>query len=276
MGVSQTFLLMLMTARMGLDASMRAMISRAIGAGDVSHANHVLAQSIVLTLMWSLLIGIPGIIFTDTLLGLVGVSEEVVDITSGYMKLQFVAMSLMSFQRLTGGALQAAGDSITPLKAATVSRVGHLILSPFLIFGWLGFPDMGLAGAGMANVIAQFAGTIINFYVLFRGSSLLKLSFNNYRNDYPLMWRILRIGTPAALTGMQRSTSQLLLLLVVASFGDVPAAAFALSRRAENVVNHASRGLGRAGGALAGQNLGAGHVERAKSSMSWSIVYSAK
>ena len=275
MGVSQTFLLMLMTARMGLDASMRAMISRAIGAGDVSHANHVLAQSIVLTLMWSLLIGIPGIIFTDTLLGLVGVSEEVVDITSGYMKLQFVAMSLMSFQRLTGGALQAAGDSITPLKAATVSRVGHLILSPFLIFGWLGVPDMGLAGAGMANVIAQFAGTIINFYVLFRGSSLLKLSFNNYRNDYPLMWRILRIGTPAALTGMQRSTSQLLLLLVVASFGDVPAAAFALSRRAENVVNHASRGLGRAGGALAGQNLGAGHVERAKSSMSWSIVYSA-
>ena len=128
MGVSQTFLLMLMTARMGLDASMRAMISRAIGAGDVSHANHVLAQSIVLTLMWSLLIGIPGIIFTDTLLGLVGVSEEVVDITSGYMKLQFVAMSLMSFQRLTGGALQAAGDSITPLKAATVSRVGHLSL----------------------------------------------------------------------------------------------------------------------------------------------------
>ena len=64
-------------------------------------------------------------------------------------------------------------------------------------------------------------------------------------------------------------------MLVVASFGDVPAAAFALSRRAENVVNHASRGLGRAGGALAGQNLGAGHVERAKSSMSWSIVYSA-
>ena len=129
--------------------------------------------------MWSLLIGIPGIIFTDTLLGLVGVSEEVVDITSGYMKLQFVAMSLMSFQRLTGGALQAAGDSITPLKAATVSRVGHLLLSPFLIFGWLGFPDMGLAGAGMANVIAQFTGTIINFYVLFRGSSLLKLSFLN-------------------------------------------------------------------------------------------------
>ena len=108
LGVSQTYIMILMTARMGLDASMRAMISRAIGAGETSYANHVLAQSIVLTLVWSLVIGIPGIIFTDFLLGLVGVSEEVVDIASGYMKLQFIAMSIMSFQRLTGGALQAA------------------------------------------------------------------------------------------------------------------------------------------------------------------------
>ena len=275
LGVSQTYILMLMTARMGLDASMRAMVSRAIGAGDTAYANHVLTQSIILTVIWSLVIGIPGIVFTDNLLGLVGVSGDVVAMASGYMKLQFVAMSLMSFQRLTGGALQAAGDSITPLKAATVSRILHLVLSPFLIFGWFMFPEMGLAGAGMANVLAQTLGAAINFTVLFRGTSRLKLTFTGYRMDFSLMWRLIRVGAPAALTGMQRSSSQLILLIVVASFGDGPAAAFALSRRAENVVNHASRGLGRAGGALAGQNLGAGHVERAKSSIGWAILYSA-
>jgi len=275
LGVSQTYIMILMTARMGLDASMRAMISRAIGAGETSYANHVLAQSIILTLLWSLIIGIPGVIYTDFLLSIVGVSEEVVDIASGYMKLQFIAMSIMSFQRLTGGALQAAGDSITPLKAATVSRVVHLVTSPFLIFGWFMFPHMDLAGAGMANIIAQVLGLSINLYVLFRGTSRLKLSFSGYKIDFSLMWRLIRIGMPAALTGMQRSSSQLILLIVVASFGDGPAAAFALSRRAENVVNHTSRGLGRAGGALAGQNLGAGHIERAKSSISWAIIYSA-
>lgn len=275
LGISQTYILMLMTARMGLDASMRAMISRAIGAGDVNYANHVLTHSIILTVIWSLVVGIPGILFTDFLLGLIGVSDDVVLMTSGYMKLQFVAMSFMSFQRLAGGALQAAGDSITPMKAATVSRVIHLILSPFLIFGWFIFPQMDLAGAGMANVVAQLFGVAINFAVLFRGTSRLKLSFVGYRNDFSLMWRLIRVGAPAAVTGMQRSSSQLILLVVVASFGDGPAAAFALSRRAENVVNHASRGLGRAAGALSGQNLGAGYVDRAKSSIGWAIVYSA-
>ena len=137
------------------------------------------------------------------------------------------------------------------------------------------FPQMDLAGAGMANVVAQVLGVVINFAVLFRGTSRLKLSFAGYRNDFTLMWRLIRVGAPAAMTGMQRSSSQLILLVVVSSFGDGPAAAFALSRRAENVVNHASRGLGRAAGVLSGQNLGAGYVDRAKSSIAWAIVYSA-
>tara|TARA_B100001013_G_scaffold178584_1_gene107375 strand:- start:291 stop:1067 length:777 start_codon:yes stop_codon:yes gene_type:complete len=182
LGVSQTYIMILMTARMGLDASMRAMISRAIGAGETSYANHVLAQSIILTLVWSLVIGIPGIIFTDFLLGLVGVSEEVVDIASGYMKLQFIAMSIMSFQRLTGGALQAAGDSITPLKAATVSRVVHLVTSPFLIFGWFMFPHMDLAGAGMANIIAAGSWVIYQLVCTFSGDFKIKIKLFGIQN----------------------------------------------------------------------------------------------
>lgn len=275
LGVSQTYTLMLMSARMGLDAGMRAMISRAVGAGDLKYANHILFQAITLTMIWSLVVGSVGIIFADQLLSFVGVSDEVVELASMYMKLQFIGMSLMSFQRLSGGALQAAGDSVTPLKAATVSRVGHLLLSPFLIFGWGFFPEMNLAGAAAANILAQLIGVCINFIVLFKGSSRLKLVISEYDLDFNLSWRLLRIGFPAAVTGLQRSGSQLVLLMVVSSFGDAPAAAFALTRRTENVVNHTSRGLGRAAGTLSAQNLGAGNTARAKLSLSWSIVYAA-
>ena len=142
LGIAQTYILMLMTARMGLDAGMRSMVARAIGARDIRYANHVVIQSITITFVWSLIVGGSGIIYADELLYLVGIDEEVVNLTSGYLKMQFFAMSLLSFQRLFGGALQAAGDSITPLKAITVSRVIHLSLTPFLIFGWWFFPSM--------------------------------------------------------------------------------------------------------------------------------------
>ena len=273
LGIAQTYILMLMTARMGLDAGMRSMVARAIGARDIRYANHVVIQSITITFVWSLVVGGFGIIYADPLLRLIGIDEEVVALTSGYLKMQFLAMSLLSFQRLFGGALQAAGDSIIPLKAITVSRVIHLSLTPFLIFGWWIFPSMGLAGAGVANVIAQIFAIALNLHALMSGRTDIKLKLSDYRIDMNLIWRILKVGIPAGITGMQRSLSQWALLFFVVTFGTGPAAAFALSRRAENIVNHASRGLGRASGTLAAQNLGAQLIGRAKSSMNWAIVY---
>ena len=275
LGVAQIYILIYSTARIGLDAGMRAMISRAIGANDREYANHVLLQALTMTFIWTLVVGGLGIIFTDKLLSMVGVSGAVVESATMYMQLQFVAYSMQNFIRLTGGALNAAGDSINPLKAVTVSRGVHILSSPFFIFGWLWFPDMGIAGAAAANIVAQLLGLIMNLVVLHKGNSGLKLSFKSYRVDIILIWRLFRVGLPAAMTSMQRSISQLVLLVCVSRFGDAPVAAFALSRRVENIVNNTSRGLGRASAAVAGQNLGAGYLNRAKSSLSWALVYSA-
>jgi len=275
LGVAQIYILIYSTARIGLDAGMRAMISRAIGANDREYANHVLLQALTMTFIWTLVVGGLGIIFTDKLLSMVGVSGAVVESATMYMQLQFVAYSMQNFIRLTGGALNAAGDSINPLKAVTVSRGVHILSSPFFIFGWFWFPDMGIAGAAAANIVAQLLGLIMNLVVLHKGNSGLKLSFKSYRVDIILIWRLFRVGLPAAMTSMQRSISQLVLLVCVSRFGDAPVAAFALSRRVENIVNNTSRGLGRASAAVAGQNLGAGYLNRAKSSLSWALVYSA-
>ena len=273
LGVAQTFLMLLMTARMGLDAGMRSMISRAVGARKIAHANHVLLQSLTLTMAYSIVLVVVGMALTEPLIRLMGVGDEVVTQAAGYMRFQLFAMSMMGLQRLTAGALQASGDSFTPLKAASVSRVLHLVLSPFLIFGWWWFPSLDLAGAGAANLIAQTLGAGMNMSALIRGTSRLKLSFSGYYVDYPMIWRILKIGIPASVTGAQRAVSQLIVVFIVAPFGDGALAAFALSRRAENTVNHSSRGMGRAAGALAGQNLGVGQKSRAKQSVVWALAY---
>jgi putative MATE family efflux protein len=275
LGVAQSFLMMTMTVRMGLDAGMRSMISRAVGAKDIAYANHVMLQALTLTTMYSVVVVTLGVVFTDPLLAIFGLSEDVVAEAGPYMRVQFLAMAMMGYQRLTAGALQASGDSMTPLRAATVTRVTHLVLSPFLIFGLLWFPNFGLAGAAIANLIAQVLGVSLNFRALMSGTSRLHLTFKGYYLDYALIWRVVKVGVPASITGGQRAVSQLIVVGLVASFGDIALAAFALSRRAENTVNHASRGLGRAAGALAGQNLGANLPDRAKQSVLWAVVYAS-
>ena len=186
-----------------------------------------------------------------------------------------MSMGILGFHRLTAGALQASGDPMTPLKAASTTRIVHLVMSPLLIFGWLWFPSLGLAGAAVARLSAEWIGLAINIYGLTRGSSRVRLSLRGYRVDLPLMWLLIKQGLPASVTNMQRGTSQLIVVGIVAPFGDGALAAFTVTRRAENLVSQGSRGLGRAAGVLAGQNLGAELPDRARSAVMWAAIYSA-
>lgn len=260
-----------MMARMGLDSSMRSMIARAVGARRIAQANHVLMQSLTLTSVMAIVMIAAGIFLAEPLLRIIGMSDAAVQEATGYMRVQLVAMACLSYHRLFGGALQASGDSITPLKAALVSRVIHIVLSPILIFGWLGMPSLGLAGAAFARLAAEVFGIGVTFWALRSGRARIGLHFREFRVDLPLIWSLVRQGTPASVTNMQRGVSQLVVVGVAAQFGDVALAAFALARRAENVVNQSSRGMGRAAGALAGQNLGAGHTDRARSAVRWGM-----
>ena len=272
LGAAQAYLSTIMMARMGLDSSMRSMIARSVGARRIAHANHVLVQSFTVTSALALVMIVVGLLLAEPLLRVIGMSDAAVEQGTGYMRVQLVAMACLSYHRLFGGALQASGDSITPLKAALVSRVIHIVLSPILIFGWLGLPAMGLTGAAFARLIAEVFGTGMTYWALRSGRGRISLHFREFRVDFPLIWSLVRQGAPASVTNMQRGVSQLVVVGVAAQFGDVALAAFALARRAENVVNQSSRGMGRAAGALAGQNLGAELTGRAQSAVRWGML----
>lgn len=274
LGAAQAYLSTIMMARMGLDSSMRSMIARAIGARRISYANHVLLQSLTLTSALALLMITVGVLLTEPLLRIIGLSDAAIEQGVGYMRVQLVAMACLSYHRLFGGALQASGDSINPLKAALASRAIHIALSPLLIFGWFGLPALGLAGAAYARLAAEVLGVAMTYWALARGDrSRLRLRFREYTLDLPLIWGLVRQGVPASVTNMQRGVSQLVVVGVAAQFGDIALAAFALARRAENVVNQSARGMGRAAGALAGQNLGAGNTQRASSAVRWAMLF---
>ncbi len=272
-GVAQTYTGMAMTGRMGIDTAMRAMVSRAVGAGDVALANHVALQAFTLSGAFSLLMVFVGVFLTEPLLRLLGVSDAVISQGAMYMRVQFIGQGTTAFRMMSGAALQASGDTLTPMKATAVTRVAHIALAPLLAFGWWFFPNFGLTGLAVANVLAQFLGVVMNFFALFRGTSRLHLTLKGYRMDLPLLWRIAKLGAPASVNSLERNLAQLVMVRLVAPFGDVALAAFSLTRRVEMFANLGSQGLGQASGIIVGQNLGAGRPERAKQTVLWATGY---
>lgn len=113
----------------------------------------------------------------------------------------------------------------------------------------------------------------MNFYALFTGKSRLRLSFKNFRPDLPFLWRQIRIGAPSSVTQVESSVSNLVVIGLATSFGDITLAAYSVTQRLQQFVFFASGGLGQSSGILAGQNLGARRPERAKATVWWALGY---
>ncbi len=270
-GVAQSWIQLFNTGRQGFDTATRAMVSRAIGAKDYELANHIASQALIfnITLAWTTML--LGTHFAPDLLRLLGVSDEMVAAGSQYLQLRFVSTSTFALLYTSGSILQASGDTITPMKAQFVSRLILIPLSPLLIFGWVGLPPLGLAGAATAASIGQICGVAMTLRVLFSGRSRVRITLAGLRPDFPLYWRMVKLGAPASWTTGERSLAQLLLTGVVAPFGDTTLAAYAMTQRLQQFVMLGQFGVGQAAGVLVGQNLGAKKLQRAYTTAWWAL-----
>ncbi len=247
-----------------LMVGMRAMIARFIGAGDAEGASHVAQQTFVISAVFAALMAGIGIFFTEEILGLFGLEADVVRQGVAYMRIMFVGSVAMCVRMMADAGMQASGDAMTPMRIAIFYRLFHVALCPFLIFGWWIFPPMGVSGAAVTNVVSQSLGTVISLWVLFTGRTRLRLTLSNFRLDLDVIRRIVRIGLPALVSGVQRSFSQFILMWIIAPFGTAAIAAHTVGQRVEMFLMMPGMAFGMAAGVLVGQNLGAGKPERAE------------
>lgn len=261
-GVSGIAVQVINSARMGLNTGTRAMLSRFVGAGNEQGANHVAQQAFAISLAFSLIMAAVGVFLAEPILVLLGVEPDVVREGASYMQILFCGSIFMSLGMMAQGIMQASGDAVNPMKINIGIRVFHVMLCPFLIYGWWVFPYMGVRGAAMTNVISQAIGSAIMFWILFTGRTRLRMTLKNFSFDGHMIWRIVRIGIPASITGMERNLANFILMWFVVPFGTSAVAAHALSDRIDNLVHMPAQGLGQASGVLAGQNLGAGMPDR--------------
>jgi putative MATE family efflux protein len=262
-GVSGIAVTVVNSLVMGLFTGTSAMCARFVGAGDEKTANRVAQQAFVIGIAYSILLAIVGIFLTEQILTVLGVSKEVVTQGAAYMRIQFIGMVTMSSITVAQSVMNASGDSRTPMKVNLGYRLFHMVLCPFLIFGWWIFPKLGVSGAALSNVVAQAAGGTFALWILFTGGTRLRVTLKNFRFDGNIIWRTVKIGIPASITAVERSFSDLVMVKLIIPFGTFPVAAHSVSQRIDQLIQMPSAGVGTASGVLAGQNLGAGKPDRA-------------
>ncbi|MHB8104585.1 MAG: MATE family efflux transporter [Dehalococcoidales bacterium] len=263
LGIANLVMMLISTVDMGLISGSRAMIARFVGERDMEGARKVAGQTFILAVSWGLLVTIFGSIFASSIMNMFGVEPAVAAegvkflrvFFAGWLSLELLIMSLYT--------MQSTGDSFSPMLIEISIRVIHIALCPFLVLGLWIFPELGITGAALSNVISQALGAAAGLWFLFRGYTRIKLSLRDFRFVPNIAWRMLKIGLPSLISMVQANFSMFVVTWIIVPFGTQAIAANSLASNVQGFVITPNLGLGSAVGVLVGQNLGAKKPERA-------------
>jgi len=238
-----------------------ALAARAAGQGDRRGVAESAKHALLAAGLFSLAPAAAGALLSGRILALLGATPEVVSVGAPYLAVLFGYLPVFYFGMVAYSVFQAVGDTRTPMLVTLAANVLNAVLDPVLIFGWLGFPRLGVTGAALATAACQSAGVLVTVLVLHR-RGLLGLGPG-------LRWRTVRtvfaVGVPAGLQAVTRPVTGMLLFGLVTGFGVAATAAFGIGLRILGVMYVYLGGLGSAGEALVGQSLGRGRPDLAVS-----------
>jgi putative MATE family efflux protein len=259
-------LFVLVSAAFAITVGTTALVSRFTGAGDETSACRATAQAVSL----SALLGVLGIGVCALTLGpylnSIDLHPAVRVECTRFVSAAFWGV-IPSFAVMTiGAAYRGIGDTRTPLLITVVANLVHLAGDWTLMLGHWGFPKLGVAGGGLAMSISQFVALGASLYGLRRTPLAPSMCLRSLMPSIEWAARVLRIGVPAAVTALLRSSSSMAFTAVLASTpqGTAAVAALGIGLAAESIAFMPGLGFGVAGAALVGQALGAGMPARAR------------
>jgi putative MATE family efflux protein len=194
-GFISPLFLILMGIGTGIGAGVASVISRRIGSGDRTGADNAAANSILITLAFSVVLTIPLIIFAEPIALLFGAGKTA-GLAAEYGRVVFLGLVLILFTNIGYAILRAEGDTKRAMYVMGASAVLNMVLDPILIYT----AGMGIAGAAWGMVISLMVVTVVMLYwFLIKRDTYINFSRQAFAPDKKTIDAILGVGLPASL-----------------------------------------------------------------------------
>ncbi|MDU5334963.1 MATE family efflux transporter [Enterococcus sp.] len=260
-GIANTILNVYLALFIALGVGTSALIAQKIGAKRESEAQIITNQSVLLTIVISLLLALVSVLFGSPLLRMMGASDRILQESLTFFVIVGGGALFMGLMTIFGSILRATGDTKSPMKVSVVVNIGNIVIDYILIFGLGPIPALGVLGTAIGTVLSRVLGC----WLLYRKVQLSKspldwstlFASSNYR---PLI----NLSIPATLERLVMRLGQVLYFGLIVSISAKTFAAHSIAGNIESFTYMPAYGLATAATTLVGNAIGALDPQQAK------------
>lgn len=273
MGFIFPVVILIISISLGLSTGVSSVISRTIGGGNFQRVRRLTTHSLILALLVVIVFASVGLATIDPVFRLLGAKPHMISIIKQYMNIWYVGVIFIVIPMIGNNAIRAAGDMKIPGLIMCVGSGLNILLDPLLIFGWWGFPKMGIAGAALATVISRAVATVLSLWVLYHRKKMLEVSRKVFHRMLESWGHVAYVAVPAAATTILFPFSLSVLTRLAADIGNPVVAAVGAGNRVLAFAMIPIWALGSTLGVFVGQNWGAKNFGRAQSAAKLSFAF---
>ncbi len=243
-----------------------AMISRYYGANQNERIETTMKHVLLLCmLVLAIPLSVLGLIFTDSIMNLMGAQADTLAVGRGYFKIIMIGFIFQSFNMAISAALRGVGETKVPMTINLRCNFLNVFGNAVLIYGLIGFPRLGITGAGISTALSNMVASIIIFRYVFKGNSIVKFDIKKpFKIDERIVSNIFKIGIPASLEQIVMRAGVLLFARIVAGLGTIIYAAHQVALSILSLSFQPGQAFGIAASSLVGIKLGAGEYDGAE------------
>ncbi|MEQ1769845.1 MAG: MATE family efflux transporter [Devosia sp.] len=258
-------MILLISFIVGLASGSTVLIGQAYGAKNMAKVKQVAGTTITSSFILGLVVAAIGIFFTEPLMRLLGAPEDILQQSVSYGRIVLIGMPGFFIFLIVTSVLRGVGDVMTPLFSLILSVLVGLVVTPALIQGWGGLPQMGVDSAAVAFIAGFVVVLIFLFFWLRAKKSPLapdRELLTDLRIDFSLLKTILRLGIPAGVQMIVSSLAAIVVVGVVNRFGSNATAAYGAVNQVLSYIQFPAMSIMIAISIFGSQSIGAGQTDQ--------------